>query len=112
MNKYIGMALAAFALAGCETTESSTANFDVKSLPERALHTACLKAKVQEYSRVEGSPLELGQIASSGCNSTRYALYDAIAKHTNKYFAKGYIGASETEDPKMVAAAIIKTRGH
>lgn len=112
MNTYIALAFAATALVSCETTGDPKSTVDIDKLPERAAHWECLRDKVNEYSRVQGSPLELGQIASSGCNRSRYALYDALVKAKGPYFAKGYIGASETEEPKMIAAAIIKKRGY
>ncbi len=70
----------------------------------------CLGRQTYIYSKGEGSPLELGIIASSACNSTRAALYKAIAAAKGAAYARGYTGASEREDPKLIAGAIIKVR--
>lgn len=108
----IGLLVAATALAltGCETSGETRSKVSVDSLPEFAEHHRCLGRQTFTYSKAEGSPLELGIIASSACGSTRYALYNAIAKIEGRAYAQGYITASEREDPKMIAGAIIKVR--
>lgn len=97
-------------LFGCETSGGPRSDFNVKSLPEYAKHQECLGRQAAIYSTAAGSPLELGVIASSACNFTRYALHDAIAKVNGRAYAQGYTGASETEDPKMIGGIIAKVK--
>ena len=61
-------------------------------------------------SKAEGSPLELGIIASAACNKTRYELYEAVTKVESRAFAQGYIGEVEKGDPKMIAGVIVRVR--
>lgn len=100
----------ALALTGCETSGDTRPEVSVSSLPEYAEHKECLGRQTFIYSKAEGSPLELGIIASSACGSTRYSLYNAIAEIESAAFAQGYISMSEREDPKLIAGAIIKVR--
>ncbi len=101
---------AVLALAGCETSGRTTAEFHVNSLPEYKEHQMCLGRQAYTYSKAQGSPLELGVIASSACNPTRAALYSAIAAVKGVYFARGYTDTSEREDPRLIAGAIVKAR--
>jgi hypothetical protein len=98
------------ALAGCETSGDTHSSLDVKTLPEYQKHQECLGRQTAIYSTAAGSPLELGIITSSACNSTRYALRDAIAKVKGRAYAQGYTGASEKEEPKMIAGVIAKVK--
>jgi hypothetical protein len=100
----------ALLLTGCETSGEARPKVSVKSLPEYAEHQRCLGRQTFIYSKAEGSPLELGIIASSGCGGTRYTLYNAITKIESRAFAQGYISTSEQEDPKLIAGAIIRVR--
>lgn len=110
MKQILALGLIAVALSGCQTSSEPQSPFDPKSLPEYAEHYRCIGRQTFIYSKAEGSPLELGTIASAGCNATRANLYKAVAKAKGGPFARGYIGASETEDPKTIAGAIIKVR--
>lgn len=80
------------------------------SLPEYEAHQECLGFQAFRFSEAEGSPLELGIIASAACARTRQALYRAILKIENRVFAQGYIRAAEREEPKLVAGVIARVR--
>lgn len=110
MKSYLGWALVAIALSGCETTESQKAKVDINSLPEYAAHHTCLGTQSFIFKDAEGTPLEAGTIASAACNGTRAALYLAVRKVEGPAFAKGYFQASEENDPKMIAGVIAKSR--
>jgi hypothetical protein len=110
MKQVIALALAGIALAGCETTDNARPKIAIGSLPEYAAHHKCLGGQAFIVSKAEGSPLELGMIASAACNKTRYALYDAITKIESRTFAQGYIGESEKNEPKMIAGVIVRVR--
>ncbi|MER9312974.1 hypothetical protein NKI51_27370 [Mesorhizobium australicum] len=110
MRNHFAILAIVLSLSGCETSGGAGANFDINSSPEYKEHQMCLGRQTYVYSKAEGSPLELGIIASSACNSTRAALYSAIAAAKGPAFARGYTDSSEREDPKMIAGAIIKVR--
>ncbi|GEM_PF-1671040 len=110
MKRILALGLISIALAGCETTDTDRPKVNINSLPEYAAHQKCLGGQSFIVSKAEGSPLELGMIASAACNKTRYALYDAITKVESRSFAQGYIGESEKNDPKMIAGVIVRVR--
>ena len=110
MKKSLWLLCLVVALAGCETSPAQ--KVDIKSLPEYQEHMGCLAGQAARYSKVQGSALELGIIGSSACNSTRANLFSALEKLESRAYAQGYIGASEREEPKILAAAIIKRRGY
>ncbi|MBY3536000.1 hypothetical protein HFN68_24245 [Rhizobium laguerreae] len=110
MMKFIGLALVVVALAGCETSGEAGKKKDIHSMPEYAAHETCLGKQAFIFKDAEGTPLEAGTIASAACNSTRVALYQAIRKVESPSFAKGYLEASEENDPKMIAGVIAKAR--
>lgn len=110
MKQIVALGLITVVLAGCETSGESRQTVDVNTLPEYEKHQGCLGRQTAIYARAAGSPLELGIIASAACNSTRYALYEAIVKVQSPAYARGYIGAAEKEEPKMIAGVIAKVK--
>ena len=110
MKQIVALGFVAIALAGCETSGEARPKVSVNSLPEYAEHQKCLGRQSAIYSKAEGSPLELGIIASSACNSTRSALYEAISKIESRAFAQGYLNESQKEEPKMIAGVIAKVK--
>lgn len=111
MNHATMLATLALALAGCETTAPSGGATSMKSLSEFSTHMDCLALQASQYAKVEGSPLELGIIGASACNASRARLRTAITNREGAAFARGYMNAAEREEPKMIAAEIIRLRG-
>ena len=113
MRRILVLILAAVAVSGCETTDVSAQAEakTMKRLPQFDTHMDCLALQARKYARADGSPLELGIIGSSNCNQTRIALHNAILKIESQSFADSYIHTARREEPKMIAAEIIRLRG-
>jgi hypothetical protein len=110
ITKAIALLALAATLAGCETTNTPPIPLSMKSLPEFSGHMDCLAKQASSYAPVQGSPLELGIIGASACGRTRVALYDAVARQQGNTFARSYIATGREEEPKMIAAEIIRLR--
>jgi hypothetical protein len=100
---------AAIVLSGCQH-EPPKAPKPFAEYPEWNEYRSCLMGKAAAYAKQEGSPLELGIIASSACAHKRTAFVRVASRGESAAYAQGMEDAARTEDPKLVAGLILDYR--